>query len=146
MLWFMSHSHRTLDDVDGGGNTGRATIECPKCRTMMRRQRVGEIDVDRCQSCEGLWLDALEKEKLLRRPKDARAADAGSAIPRHRPPSQIIFCPRDTSRLIRLVDVDQPHVGFESCTVCGGVFLDAGELTDLSEVTLGEWVRRIVRV
>lgn len=107
---------------------------------------VGEVIVDRCQSCAGLWLDALEKEKLLRHRKDVRAADAGASIPRPHPAPAVMLCPRDSSRMIRMVDADQPHVGFESCTVCGGVFLDAGELTDLSEVTLREWVRRVVRI
>jgi Zn-finger nucleic acid-binding protein len=137
----MSTQH-LVDD----SSSDETSIECPKCHAAMRRLRVGEIDIDRCQSCEGVWLDALEKEKLLRRPKDARAADAGAGVPRHAPTPVVMLCPRDKSRLIGMADVNQPHVKYESCTVCGGVFLDAGELKDLSEVTLGEWVRRVVRV
>jgi transposase-like protein len=33
-------------------------------------------------------------------------------------------------RMIRIVDVDQPHIWFEHCTVCGGSFFDAGEFRD----------------
>ena len=40
--------------------------------------------------------------------------------------------------MIHMIDADQQHVGFEACTVCGGVFLDAGELTDLAEFTNSE--------
>ncbi len=131
---------RLVDDVA----PAEKEIECPKCHAAMRRVRVGEIDIDRCQTCGGVWLDALEKDKLLRRPKDARAADVGASIPRHAKTPAVMQCPRDKSRMIRMVDKDQPHVSFESCTVCGGAFLDAGELKDLSEVTIGEWVRRAV--
>ena len=35
----------------------------------------------------------------------------------------------------------QPHIQELACTVCGGVLLDAGELKDLSEFTLGERVK-----
>lgn len=104
----------------------------------MAKIAVGEINIDRCTSCGGLWLDALEKEKLLATRGAAQAVDTvpAPAIPPH--PSGLMLCPRDRSMLIRLVDQRQPHVRFESCTVCGGTFLDAGELKDLSEFTLAE--------
>jgi uncharacterized protein len=136
---------RLVDDV----SPSEGAIECPKCHALMKRLRAGEVDIDRCQSCQGVWLDALEKEKLLRRPKDARAADAGAATPRRKQEPRggaVMTCPRDHSRMIRMVDNDQPHIGYEACTICGGMFFDAGELKDLSEVTIGEWVRSVVRV
>jgi Zn-finger nucleic acid-binding protein len=106
----------------------------------MQRQKIGTVEVDRCAGCAGLWLDALEKEKLLERPGLAAEADRPGAHAAGRP-GEALTCPRDRSTLIRMVDRRQPHVGFESCTVCGGVFLDAGELADLSELTLRERVR-----
>lgn len=112
-------------------------IDCPKCRAPMKHLRIGDVVVDRCYACAGLWLDALEKDKLTADRKAAAAAD--------RPPdtrSNVtrggLKCPRDKSDLIMMCDPAQPHVLFESCTVCGGVFLDAGELKDLSERTLRE--------
>lgn len=103
----------------------------------MKQIRVGQVIVDRCHGCAGLWLDALEKDKLL--------ADRGSVAKADHPPEgrlsvsrPSLKCPRDKSDLICMTDPVQRHVLFESCTVCGGVFLDAGELTDLSEHTLRE--------
>lgn len=122
------------------------TIDCPKCHATMKRVTVGDVVVDRCQACGGLWLDVLEKEKLLAVKGAARKADAGprAAAPRLDKTTKG-KCPRDKSTLIHMVDLKQPHVGYESCTVCGGVFMDAGELTDLSEMTLREWLRTVVR-
>jgi Zn-finger nucleic acid-binding protein len=44
--------------------------------------------------------------------------------------------------MIRMVDHQQPHIHFESCTLCHGVFFDAGEFRDYKEVTVAEWFKR----
>lgn len=112
----------------------------------MARLTVGVVDIDRCPGCGGLWLDALEKDRLLEHPRVAREADKGTrACAVEMGQKTRLTCPRDHSSMIHMVDPQQPHVGFESCTVCGGVFLDAGELTDLSEVTVLEWLRMFLR-
>ena len=38
--------------------------------------------------------------------------------------------------MIRMVDLEQPHIWFEHCTVCGGSFFDAGEFKDLAHHTV----------
>ena len=40
-------------------------------------------------------------------------------------------CPKCSTQMIRMVDLDQTHIWFEHCTVCGGNYLDAGEFRDL---------------
>ncbi len=107
-------------------------VECPKCRVMMERSRAADADVDRCPSCHGLWLDLFEKEELTSHPEVARKLDneQGDA-PEHRGP---LLCPRDRSTLITRRAFENRKVDIESCTVCGGVFLDAGELRRLHEV------------
>jgi len=138
----MSTPTRRVDDL--GADQG--PIDCPKCGKPMRPATLGAITIDRCTGCSGLWLDALEKDRLIEShlaaqadvpPRDPARAAAAAAKTR-------ILCPRDRSTMIHMVDARQPHVGFESCTVCGGIFLDAGELTDLSELTLRERLRSIL--
>jgi len=46
--------------------------------------------------------------------------------------------------MIRMVDSEQPHIWFEACKTCNGVFLDAGEFTDLKERTLLDRLKRSV--
>ena len=55
-----------------------------------------------------------------------------------------IECPRCESRLIRMVDRDQSHIHFESCTVCYGVFLDAGEFRDYKERNLLDFIEDLL--
>jgi Zn-finger nucleic acid-binding protein len=122
-----------------GADDGTAfDLECPHCKWAMTKVDVASITLDRCSRCGGIWLDLRELQ--IARKADARAlvqADQSyqsDAEGRHKPR----HCPRDKSLLITMVDQKQKQIEFESCTVCGGIFFDAGELSDLSEFTLRE--------
>ena len=99
------------------------------------------FDVDRCTTCHGLWLDVLEQEKITR--SAAESVDVGE--PREglaaSQDSQKISCPACHTPMVRMVDLRQPHIHYEGCSVCGGTFLDAGELRDLKSRTLLDWLR-----
>ncbi len=41
-------------------------MRCPKCGMELKEISVRGVDVDRCFSCNGTWLDAGELEKLAR--------------------------------------------------------------------------------
>ncbi|HEX5830284.1 MAG TPA: zf-TFIIB domain-containing protein [Gemmatimonadaceae bacterium] len=43
-----------------------ATLQCPKCDGTLHEEALGDVKVDRCDSCQGLWLDAGELELLAR--------------------------------------------------------------------------------
>lgn len=120
-------------------------IDCPKCGTHMARYTSGSLHIDRCTTCSGLWLDAMELGRLLTDPAEVARLDkvrhAASAL---RNTVRKITCPRDHSPLIAVSDPAQPHVHYEQCSVCGGVFLDSGELKDLSELTLRERLRSLL--
>lgn len=116
---------------------------CPKCQSAMQAVRVEGGEIDRCSGCGGLWFDMLEDEDLL-----ALAAEIDTGDPevgrRHNSIDRI-SCPKcsDTQPMIRMVDPAQPHIWFESCTVCYGKFFDAGEYRDLARFTLGDWLKRL---
>ncbi len=113
----------------------------------MKTVRVGPVEVDRCEGCGCLWFDALELDAVLATKGGAKSLDlrheGGRAMPIHEGRPQ---CPVDHSTLIDMSDLKQPHVRTDACTVCGGVLLDAGELTDLAQFSLRErleyWVHR----
>jgi Zn-finger nucleic acid-binding protein len=112
----------------------------------MSEVMVDDVAIDRCTACAGIWLDALELDKILAVRRSAKQVDVGRQTGRQKLPEQKKYlCPRDRSDLIVMTDMGQKHVKYESCTVCGGIFLDAGELTDLDGLTLGEWLRSLVR-
>jgi hypothetical protein len=42
-------------------------MNCPKCQTVMREREKGDVIIDVCPSCHGVWLDPGELEKLSER-------------------------------------------------------------------------------
>ncbi len=54
-----------------------------------------------------------------------------------------IMCPEGHGPLNKAVDADQSHIWFEECATCQGIFLDAGEFTDMKYKTLMDRVRAL---
>ena len=101
-------------------------------------------EVDRCEICKGIWFDAGEIE-IMRNNRAAVAIDTGdadagkqsNAIDRYQ-------CPRCSGSMVRVVDPQQRHIWYETCGSCGGSFLDAGELIDLSKFTITDFFKDLV--
>ncbi|MBN1886550.1 MAG: zf-TFIIB domain-containing protein [Thermoflexales bacterium] len=116
-------------------------MNCPKCKVEMEKVSYQSVEVDRCTRCGGIWFDLLEHKRLKGLP-GAEALDVGS------PDRQAaldalekVDCPVCQTRMTRLADVRQPHIWYESCPVCSGVFFDAGEFRDYKEETLFELIK-----
>lgn len=116
-------------------------MECPKCHAAMEKVSTPAGEVDRCSGCKGLWFDILEHEDQR---AHAAALDIGDAAlgQQHNQHDQINCPVCANSPLIRMVDPQQPHIWFESCTVCYGRFFDAGEFRDLSEFKFADLLKR----
>jgi len=124
-------------------------MNCPKCSSDFEKITFGDIEVERCLGCQGLWFDMLEKEDLLKiegsETIDIGDDFVGDQYSKHRK----IQCPQCTVVMLPMVDKDQAHIQYESCPVCYGTFFDAGEFRDLKEnsvlerfVTMLETLRR----
>ena len=102
------------------------------------------VEVDRCTGCQGIFFDALEKDQFLKM-KGAEAIDIGAAkVGKEFNKVGRIDCPRCGSRMIRMVDLNQPHIWFENCCVCGGSFFDAGEFHDLRDQTVVDFFKDLL--
>lgn len=109
--------------------------------------RVGDVEADICRVCGCVWLDALELDRILAIKGAATRIDLGhSGSVRTRPELKPPRCPRDQTDLIEVADPGQSHICYESCRVCGGMLFDPGELTDLSEFTLRERVKSMLKL
>ncbi|MEL6329828.1 MAG: zf-TFIIB domain-containing protein [Planctomycetota bacterium] len=122
---------------------------CPKDNTLMERLDADGIAVDRCPSCGGIWFDLGELRALMNRADDDLIGELDRTDRRvpasaHTEDRSNWVCPRDGQRLTSLRDPQQPHLEYELCTHCGGVFFDSGELKDLSRVTLLERLRSLL--
>jgi Zn-finger nucleic acid-binding protein len=102
------------------------------------------VEIDRCAGCEGLWFDMLELDRLREAPGSENLDSGDAAVGNQHNALGRIECPVCRTRMIKMVDADQPHIWFEHCPSCHGVFLDAGELRDLkakSPLDLLRWLR-----
>jgi len=116
-------------------------MRCPKCRADMEQLEFEGTEVDRCTICKGIWFDAGEIE-VMRDKGAAIAIDTGDASIGKQ--SNIIDryqCPRCSGSMVRVVDLQQRHIWYETCGSCSGSFLDAGELLDLSEVSITDFFK-----
>jgi Zn-finger nucleic acid-binding protein len=116
-------------------------LTCPKCSAQMERINVANIEIDRCTACRGLWFDICEADDLK---QHATSIDTGDAdVGQRYNATDRIDCPVcPNTRLLRLVDPQQPHIWFESCPVCYGRFFDAGEFRDFAELQFGDLIKR----
>lgn len=114
-------------------------MDCPKCKARMESVEVDQYEIDRCTACGGLWFDLREHEHL----KDIAGSErVDTGKPADGPaPSRAIDCPRCKTGMIRMTFVEQPHIQYEMCSVCHGLYLDAGEFKDFKQTTVAERIR-----
>ena len=118
-------------------------MECPKCKSDMEKVTYEKIEVDRCTNCKGIWFDMLEHEHL-KAIENSESIDIGEAkVGKEYDKIDRIDCPVCQTPMIRMVDREQPHIGYEACTRCYGVFFDAGEFKDYKEHTILDFFKDI---
>ena len=105
-------------------------MKCPKCPDAeMNAATFSGIEVDRCPSCAGIWLDKGEVTKVLRKDLGLEI-DAGEHhdVAKHlnHQPAHCRACDR---QMVAMTGRD--GVTFDYCQQCRSTFLDAGELATL---------------
>jgi uncharacterized protein len=109
-------------------------MKCPKCKSDMETIAIEAVQIDRCKDCKGLWFDEFELSEL-KAVKGAESVDTGdTAKGKKLNKQERIICPKCKAPMIRMVDKDQSHIWYETCDVCGGSFLDAGEFKDMKKI------------
>jgi Zn-finger nucleic acid-binding protein len=97
---------------------------CPKCDTGLFIARLESVEIDYCERCRGVWLDAGELEQL-----------AGSPLPdfQHQPgvvpAGKKHLCPRCD---VSLEEITAPgNLTLDKCPRGHGLWFDAHELEQL---------------
>lgn len=116
-------------------------MRCPKCHADMLEQKVitksGEVTIDKCSRCAGLWFDVGETETLKDEWVSVTLDDGDADIGKIYNEITDIDCPRCLAPMQSVNDPHQPHIRYEVCKQ-HGVFMDAGEFSDFREITLKE--------
>jgi len=119
-------------------------MQCPRCAQGQTIEAVvyGEIELDRCPQCQGLWLDAGEMTALKEwfTAEDAFITDAAAHPELERDASAAQSpCPQDQTPLKGCV---LPKTeGFDSpildiCPACHGIWVDGGERAALHAILM----------
>jgi len=101
-----------------------------------------DTEVDACPQCKGIWFDSLEQEDLKKK-KGSESVDIGAKNAKVSSKGQKLNCPKCKTRMSPTHDLRQPHIVFEKCSVCYGVFFDPGEFTDLKKTTFKEFIKDV---
>ena len=121
-------------------------MDCPKCTGTLQQQRYGDtIVVQRCDVCAGLWctpeaIEAMKNTWMSEAVLDTGDPRIGDTLDK----VGNISCPAGHGQLLRRTDPRQRHIDYEECPVCGGIYLDAGELTDLKHETVLDRLRTLL--
>lgn len=125
-------------------NADAHSLECPKCRHGMAEVTYGDVTIDRCTNCAGLWFDTGEADQL-------KAKWMGHALDIGNPNEgkkwdtvEDVSCPRCGTDMHKTSDPVQKHIWYEICSD-HGMFMDAGEFTDYKHETLADWFRGLIK-
>lgn len=123
-------------------------MNCPKCCELMETVEFGaDITVMRCTGCFGLFCKSKTLLELRDEWLSDTVLDKGSAAVGAKHNDMLdITCPDCSATMNRVQDSEQTHITLDTCPDCNGVFLDAGELTDMKSVTLMDHVRRLLTI
>lgn len=102
-------------------------MNCPKNKKIeMNEIQIGDIVIDKCPDCKGIWLDYGELEALI---KGALVSKIESEETKPNSEADKIAgkCPRCHLVLWRR-KIEEKNFHVEICPSCFGVWLDEGEL------------------
>ncbi len=112
-------------------------MNCPICDSPMIVLEVDQVEVDHCQRCGGVWLDANEMDLLLEG-SDGReeirrgiVSDGGGGEKRHRCP----ICSRRMEKARVSRDGGDASIRIDRCGRGHGSWLDGGELAAIVKLS-----------
>ena len=119
-------------------------MKCPKCESQMHPLKGAPFLAFRCQGCLGFWFPGGDDEVAKALDYAAIFDDAPTGANAGFDQNRDIDCPHCSEKMIPMADKNQFHVKYESCANCRGVFLDSGELLDLSEFSIVERIKQAI--
>ncbi len=98
-------------------------MDCPRCRAELKAQKYKSIEVDKCASCEGIWLDHPELDELEDSVLDADELK-GSLITRSG--QSELACPKCQGTMQQF-RYRYNELWLDACEAEHGFWLDEGE-------------------
>lgn len=95
-------------------------MKCPRDYTPLKPEYRGNILLDRCPGCTGLWFDFSEL---------SRAVGSWNDLPREiMAPTESLACPKGCGNMNSHYYSDKRRTVVDRCPTCLGIWLDPHEL------------------
>lgn len=117
-------------------------LKCPKCKGTMAALHHDGMKVERCTKCGGLFFEDLGAKQLKRMPGDQPRGKSPEEIREGREQGEA-KCPFCGDVMVKMVDNKRPHVWYEFCPDCDGVFFAAGEYEQYRNESIGQTCERL---
>jgi len=110
-------------------------MDCPVCKNAMIVLELAEVEIDHCNKCDGIWLDAGELELLLGDSEKAKKLLNSFRIASHikEKPRKCPICLKKMQKII--VGQAASPLLIDRCGKGDGLWFDKGELQNI--LTLG---------
>ena len=108
-------------------------MNCPRDKIPMAVLEIGEVKIDQCPQCGGMWFDQGEFE-AAKEQVDPDLNWLDFDIWKHKDQFQVsehpLTCPQDDSPMVA-VAYDDTGVEIDVCPACRGVWLEQGEFAKI---------------
>ncbi len=102
-------------------------MECPKCLGEMNLVDDEVTSVSRCNHCQGLYFDLLNRQNLDEVAAHIHLDTGDEAMGKEFDEMVFVECPK-CNQIMDQRSIDDPvQIRFELCVSCHATFLDAGE-------------------
>ena len=122
-------------------------MKYPKCHSPMQasslRTNAGEVTIDQCTRCHGIWFDSGEAEILKEEWRSLFLDTGDPKVGAIYNEIKEIDCPRCHEQMHHQKDIHQNHIEYEVCLE-HGVFMDAGEFSDYKVVSVLESIQNFI--
>lgn len=116
-------------------------MKCPKCYAGMRTAKHGNVTVDFCEICYGVWLDKGELEKIATESKVEGALEGlkealdteSEAVE-----DKSYVCPHCTKAMYKIKFKTKDNIIADKCPACTGMWFDQGELISVTDFIEGK--------
>src|SRR5262249_12526581 len=107
-------------------------MDCVKCEGKLYPVEVEGVVVDQCEACAGIWFDSGELARVLGMKSVAKALSRG--VGNKDDDGKRGRCPRcrGEGKLVQVASLTS-DIHIDTCSVCGGQWLDGGELAILRD-------------
>ena len=120
-------------------------MNCPQCQTPMRESEVGDVTIDECTKCRGMWFDRGNFEEV----KDEVLPELGwmewdewKDDLEFRVRQNLLHCPKCGDIALTTIRDPKSATEISICTRCQGTWLATGQFINIVNALLEEADRK----